>query len=165
MRVLLIHPPVRDFYATPLRREPLGLLYVAAALRRAGHDVGLLDCGAPSKARRVEPPRALRACVPASDGNDCSPFKLFGRFYHFGLGKEEIEERIRDFAPAAVGISALFNAYAEEAISCAEAALRAAPAAVRILGGGYPSSAPRSALRHPAHGSASRWSCVTSAAE
>lgn len=47
MRVQLIHPPAHanPTALTALRpAPPLGLAYVAAALRKAGHDVRLLDC-------------------------------------------------------------------------------------------------------------------------
>jgi radical SAM superfamily enzyme YgiQ (UPF0313 family) len=43
-RVLCIHPWIYDFAAYNLWIEPLGLLTVAAALRRAGHEVALVDC-------------------------------------------------------------------------------------------------------------------------
>jgi hypothetical protein len=36
MKILLIQPPVEDFYQTSLRTLPVGLLYLAAALRCAG---------------------------------------------------------------------------------------------------------------------------------
>ncbi|MHC4945664.1 MAG: B12-binding domain-containing radical SAM protein [Planctomycetota bacterium] len=150
MRILLINPPVRDFYNTPLRRQPLGLLYLASALREKGHEVGLLDSGASRQTLRIEWPDSMDEMIAPSDAFDSSPFKLFGRYYHFGPAFSEIEEQVRDFEPDVVGISSLFNAYAAEAMACAEAAQRGAPAAKRVLGGGYPTSAPAMALRNPA---------------
>jgi len=43
-RVLCINPWIYDFAAYNMWIEPLGLLIVAAGLRRAGHDVALIDC-------------------------------------------------------------------------------------------------------------------------
>jgi radical SAM superfamily enzyme YgiQ (UPF0313 family) len=43
-RVLCINPWIYDFAAYNLWIEPLGLLSIAAVLRRAGHDVTLIDC-------------------------------------------------------------------------------------------------------------------------
>ena len=43
-RVLCINPWIYDFAAYNMWIEPLGLLTVAAVLRRAGHDVALIDC-------------------------------------------------------------------------------------------------------------------------
>lgn len=43
-RVLCINPWIVDFAAYNTWIEPLGLLTIAAALRRAGHNVALVDC-------------------------------------------------------------------------------------------------------------------------
>ncbi len=59
-RVLLVYPFFRRFPdLTIFRRPPLGIAYVAAALRGAGHDVRLLDC---TFMRR---PEALHAALTA----------------------------------------------------------------------------------------------------
>lgn len=150
MRVLLINPPVRDFYNTPQRRQPLGLLYLAGALKAGGHEVSLIDAGASRRVKRVNPGDEVKSITHAADGDDSSPFKLFGRFYHFGPGFEEVTEKIRRFDPQVVGISSLFNAYGAEALACAKAAREAAPGAAVVLGGGYPSSRPGAALDHHA---------------
>ena len=43
MNVLLVHPSPLMYTKIYLRLEPLGLELVAAAARRAGHDVTLID--------------------------------------------------------------------------------------------------------------------------
>ena len=43
-RVLLVNPAIYDFAAFDLWAKPLGMLYVAAALEREGHDVRVFDC-------------------------------------------------------------------------------------------------------------------------
>jgi radical SAM superfamily enzyme YgiQ (UPF0313 family) len=58
-RVLCIHPWIYDFAAYNLWIEPLGLLTVAAALRRAGHEVALVDC-LDRHHPRAPAPRSLR---------------------------------------------------------------------------------------------------------
>lgn len=52
-RVLLIQRPVEDFYTTPIRLYPLGLLYVAAILRKFGMEVKILDSFNPLKKRKI----------------------------------------------------------------------------------------------------------------
>lgn len=137
MKVLLLNPPVIDFYGTPMRRQPLGLLYLASSLQEAGFDVELLDCGADCKAHNLPLTKPLKALVPPGDANDSSPFKLFGRLYHFGPKFETIEARIREAGPDAVCVSSLFSAYAKEAIACARLARKAVPDARIIMGGGH----------------------------
>ena len=43
-RLLLINPPVYDFAAFDLFAKPLGLLYLAAYLRKAGFHIDFIDC-------------------------------------------------------------------------------------------------------------------------
>ena len=44
MRVLLIRPPRRNAWDISLNIPPLGLAYIAASTRNAGHQVEILDC-------------------------------------------------------------------------------------------------------------------------
>ena len=43
MKVLLVNPPARRFVRCQYPSFPLGLGYVAAALRQAGHEAGIYD--------------------------------------------------------------------------------------------------------------------------
>ena len=49
--ILLIQPPIRDFYLTAKRTIPYGLTCIAAALIENGFSVEILDALATSKAR------------------------------------------------------------------------------------------------------------------
>lgn len=53
--VLLVFPPSRTHYSVP----PIGLGFLAAALRRSGFSVGVLDC----TRERLAPPAAVRAIL------------------------------------------------------------------------------------------------------
>ena len=56
-RLFLINPPTDETVRTPL----LSFLYLAAALRRAGHEVALLDASAPFAPK--DPAAVLRAAL------------------------------------------------------------------------------------------------------
>ncbi len=106
MRVLLIQPPLEDFYTTPIRLYPLGLLYAAGVFREAGWDVRILDCLSPLRKRRLSVPKEL-GYLEAYLQN---PY-FFKGYYHFGISEPEVISRIRTFAPDLIGISSQFTAY------------------------------------------------------
>jgi hypothetical protein len=56
MKILLVQPPVQDFYQTTMRTLPVGLLYLASSLQAAGYEVELLDCQATSQKRVLDLP-------------------------------------------------------------------------------------------------------------
>ncbi|RPH88901.1 MAG: hypothetical protein EHM72_21050, partial [Calditrichaeota bacterium] len=60
MKILLIQPPLEDFYTTPIRLYPLGLLYVSATLRKLGHEVEVLDCLQPLRKKQLPVPSAFK---------------------------------------------------------------------------------------------------------
>ncbi len=106
MRVLLLQPPIEDFYTTPIRLYPLGLLYAAKVLEEAGAEVGVLDCLTPLEKRKIPLPVSFKDLPPLAE----VPF-FFRSYYRFGLSDEEILARIREFSPEFIGISSQFTAY------------------------------------------------------
>ena len=107
MRILLIQPPIEDFYTTPIRLYPLGLLYVAQALRHLGCQVELLDALTPLKKQPQPIPRAFKYMQTYLRRNPL----LYQHYYRFGLTDDAILGHIASRQPDAVGISAQFSAY------------------------------------------------------
>jgi radical SAM superfamily enzyme YgiQ (UPF0313 family) len=73
MKVLLIHPKLEQNFYDYVKPAPLGLAYIAGALRNAGHDVGILDanvCDDPMRAiearLRRDNPQAVGVSVCSS---------------------------------------------------------------------------------------------------
>jgi radical SAM superfamily enzyme YgiQ (UPF0313 family) len=148
--VLLVQPPIRDFYLTAKRTIPYGLASIAAALEARGFSVVILDALATSKSRPAALPPEL-ADLPALYGRpDISPFALFHRFRHFGRGFDHIARRAREVRAPVAGISSLFTPYAAEALAAAEAVKRGHPGCTTVLGGHHPTALPASALASPA---------------
>jgi radical SAM superfamily enzyme YgiQ (UPF0313 family) len=106
MRVLLIQPPIEDFYTTPIRLYPLGLLYAARVLDDAGAEVGILDCLKPLWKRKIPIPASFGYLPPLDE----IPY-FFKGYYRFGLDAEQIIARVKEFSPDLVGISSQFTAY------------------------------------------------------
>jgi len=115
LRVQLIHPPafVNPTALTALRPSlPLGLAYVAASIREAGHEVSVID------AVGEAPDRVVRD----------------GRVARLGLSVERIVERLDERAQV-VGVTSMFT-YSWTVVRELIAAIKAARPDVLVFGGG-----------------------------
>jgi hypothetical protein len=85
MKILLIQPPVRDFYQTPIRTQPIGLSSLAAVLAEKNHEVEILDCQVRGRRKKIPLPEKFSYIKEFFPEGDLSPFRLYSCFYHFGL--------------------------------------------------------------------------------
>ncbi|MFZ1985724.1 MAG: radical SAM protein [Desulfatitalea sp.] len=148
--ILLIQPPIRDFYLTAKRTLPYGLACIAAAVRQVGFSVAIMDGLATVKSRVIPWPDEMAYLQPFYGRPDRSPFGLFHHFRHFGYSLEHIARRAKDSGASIVGISSLFSAYAETALETAAAVKKILPGARIVLGGHHPSALPEAVMGHPA---------------
>jgi radical SAM superfamily enzyme YgiQ (UPF0313 family) len=148
MNVLLIQPPVKDFYQTSIRTQPIGLAYLASSLQSFGHDVEILDCQTHRRQSLFIPPELsyLKEFYPFSD---LSPFKLYTGFYHFGMEWEEIREKIGDSKAEVFGISSNFTPYHEEALEIARIVKEQDSKRIVVMGGSHVSGDPERVLQSP----------------
>ena len=149
MRILLIQPPVEDFYQTAIRTQPLGLAFLAAALRQHGHDVAILDCQQPGKKRQLPLPAAFSYMNRFYTAGDISPFRLYARYSHFGISWDEVRQAVAAAAPQAVGISCQFTPYVDETLKTAQIVKSINPATPVIVGGAHASALPAEVLKNP----------------
>ncbi|MCX8042904.1 MAG: B12-binding domain-containing radical SAM protein [Desulfobacterota bacterium] len=149
MHVLLIQPPIHDFYQTAVRTQPLGLAYLAAALRDAGHTVTLLDCQPPGVRTPASLPPALAEVQRFYPKKDISPFKLHSKYYRFGLSLRSIADKIRIVQPDAVGISCQYTPYVNDVMEVAALVKSILPAKPVIVGGAHASALPGHVLGSP----------------
>lgn len=149
MKVLLIQPPVEDFYQTTIRTLPVGLLYLAASLKQAGIDVEILDCQATEKKQTIEVPPEFAYLKRDYRPGNLSPFKLFSHYRHYGLPWEEIRERIRAAQADAIGVSSLFTPFYREALRVAAIAKAFDPVRPVIMGGAHVNACPEQVLSNP----------------
>jgi len=149
MKVLLIQPPVEDFYQTSLRTLPVGLLYLAASLRYAGVDVEILDCQATMHKHVLQVPPEFAYLKRYYQPGNVSPCKLFSHYRHYGLPWEEIGERIRQAHADVIGISALFTPFYREALHVAALAKAVDPTCPVIIGGAHVNACPAQVLADP----------------
>jgi radical SAM superfamily enzyme YgiQ (UPF0313 family) len=147
--VLLVQPPIRDFYLTAKRTIPYGLASIAAALTACGFSVDILDALATRKRRPTPLPPEMKEVEEFYGRPDVSPFALFNRFRHFGSSFEHIGLKARASGAWLVGISALFTPYADEALAAAAAVKTRHPGCTLVMGGHHPTVMPEHVLASP----------------
>ncbi len=148
MKVLLIQPPVRDFYQTSIRTQPIGLAYLAASLRNNGHEVEILDCQTETK-RSIPIPVELSYLKDFYPFNDQSPFKLYSGYYHFGMDWAEIGKKVKDSKADVFGISSSFTPYHAEALEISRIIKEWDRGKTVVMGGAHVSCDPEGVLRSP----------------
>ena len=147
MRVLLIQPPVQDFYDTDVRLQPIGLCYLKAAVNThlSGIDIIVKDYHSGFGRKTVAIPKELRYLTDYYGVADRSPFSTFHRYYHFGKSFDDIEKEIARLKPDIAGISSLFTPYFRDALAVA-ARVKKASNAIVVMGGSHASAVPESLL-------------------
>jgi radical SAM superfamily enzyme YgiQ (UPF0313 family) len=148
--ILLIQPPIRDFYLTVKRTIPYGLACIASVLRNEGFSVEIFDGLSTSKSRIADLPEEMKYVREFYNTPDQSPFGLFYQYRHFGYSFEHIGRTARNSGAFLVGISALFTPYFQEVLTVAESVKRFHPICRIVIGGHHPTAFPHSAMEHPA---------------
>ena len=148
MKILLIQPPIQDFYQTSIRTQPIGLAYLAASLQRYGHEVEILDCQT-SKKRSIPIPSKLSYLRDFYPFDDRSPFKLYSGYYHFGMSWDEIRKKVENSRADVFGISSSFTPYHGEALEIARIIKQWDRKKVVVMGGAHVSCDPEGVLKSP----------------
>jgi radical SAM superfamily enzyme YgiQ (UPF0313 family) len=144
--IILIQPPVEDFYFTFKRSVPYGLASIAAALIRGGFSVEIVDALAVKKSVIIPYPREMDFLNACYGEPDVSQFSLFHHYRHYGYSFEHMGKIIRDKAPFLVGISSLFTPYADMALNTARMVKKFYPHCPIVLGGHHPTLFPREVM-------------------
>jgi radical SAM superfamily enzyme YgiQ (UPF0313 family) len=148
--VLLLQPPIRDFYLTRKRTQPYGLACLAGSLQGAGLSVAIIDGLASPKSRHRPLPDELAYLKGFYPHPDRSPLAFFHTYRHFGYSMEHLARQVAVQKPFLVGISANFSAYAEEALALARAVKKAYPRASIVVGGHHATALPEAVLAEAA---------------
>ncbi len=150
MKLLLIQPPVQNFYDTDVRLQPIGLAYLKAAINKHLPEVDVIikDYHAGCGRRTVAIPKELVYLEDYYSVADKSPFSTFDRYYHFGKSFDEIEQEIAELKPDLVGISSLFTPYYREVLEIAARVKKHFDIPV-VVGGSHASAVPESMLASP----------------
>src|ERR1044071_957492 len=104
MKVVLVQPPVQDFYDTDVRLQPIGLCYLKTAAKKYLPEVEVVirDYHGGGGRNTGAIPKELRYLVDYYPVADKSPFSAFHQYYHFGRSFDEIEADIVEIQPDVV---------------------------------------------------------------
>ncbi len=145
MKVLLVQPPIEDFYDTSIRTYPLALAYIAAKIRDVC-DVAILDCRTGLGARRPEG-GGFPELAPYYRDDRQTPFSLFRRYSRYGMARREIATAIRQAGPDLVAITSSFTAYSRETREVAAIAKEVDSGIITVMGGTHATLFPGDVLR------------------
>lgn len=147
MKILLIQPPIEDFYDTDIRLQPLGLCYLKAVIEREFPEIEVLvkDFHQGFGRRTIPLPRELRYLATYYPERDHSPFSSFSQYFHFGADTRTIVDFVLRFQPDLVGISSLFSPYYREVLTCARAIKKCLDRPI-LVGGSHACAAPLTLL-------------------
>jgi anaerobic magnesium-protoporphyrin IX monomethyl ester cyclase len=146
VKVLLIQPPIEDFYDTSIRTYPLGLLYIATRVAEIA-DVSILDARTGRSQRLKESP--FPELEPYYQKDVFTPFSFFSDYKRFGLNAAEIGQAIGTVNPEVIGISAMCSAYEQQALEVARIAHEVNRNVVTVMGGIHATLFPERLLSSP----------------
>ena len=149
-KVVLVQPPIEDFYLTKKRTIPYGLAAIAACIKQKGFHVEILDALATNKSKTIAYPEEFSHLKTFYGKSDITTFSLFHEFKHFGYSYEYLGTKIREKEPFVVGISSLFTAYCNQALKTAQTIKKFYPHCKIVLGGHHPTVFPEKILACPA---------------
>lgn len=144
MKVLLVQPPIEDFYDTPIRSYPLALALIAGRVRDIC-DVSILDCRTGVAPQRLAS-NDFPELAPFYREDRQTPFSLFSRYSRYGMAREAVAERIGSVHPDIVGISSSFAAYSREALDVAAIVKKLDKKIITVVGGTHPTIFPEHVL-------------------
>ena len=150
MKLLLIQPPIQDFYDTDIRLQPIGLAYLKAAVKKKLPEVDVIvrDYHHGWGRKTVAIPKELAYLREYYAHHDKSPFSTFYHYYHFGAGFDEIMHDASLLKPDMIGISSLFSPYYREALQVARDLKKALNVPI-LMGGSHVSALPEHVLADP----------------
>lgn len=148
MKIVLIQPPIEDFYETNVRLQPIGLCYLKASLNDhfKNMTVVIKDYHQGYGRKTIAYPKPLSYLKTYYASYDQSPFSMFHQYYHFGADYQLIADEIEQLQPDLVGISSLFTPYYQEVLNTAQAIKQRLKIPI-VVGGSHASALPESLIR------------------
>lgn len=149
-KIVLLAPPIQDFYHTPIRLIPLGLGYLKATIKKFFPNLKVIikDYHFGYGQKTIPLPKELSYLKDFYFLPNKSPFCTFTHFYHFGASFEEIITDLKREDPYLIAISASFTAYFGEVLTLTRKIKQELSNKIPILlGGAHVSAIPSEVLK------------------
>lgn len=134
-RIVLVQPPLRDFYLTRHRMNALGLKLVHSVLIEAGYTVECLNFPRGGQAKNIPLPESLSFLTAFLIPGERGPLSGFPRFRRFGPDFGTAAETVLASKPDLVLIGLFAWAYGQDALDIAGALRSRAPGISIGIGG------------------------------
>jgi len=144
--IVLVQPPIEDFFLTAKRTIPYGLACIAASLEEQGFSVTIIDALATNKSKIIPWPREMAYLAPYYGKPDTSPFALFHHYKHFGFSFMHLGQLVQQSEAFLVGISALFTPYYKSAMETAVTIKKHHPDCSIVVGGHHATALPETVM-------------------
>lgn len=145
MKVLLLQPPLKDFYNTRIRNYPLGLLQIASSINQEWELKILNLRDLKGKIIKNEDFPELSTYF---NENKISPFSLFKGYKYYGIEEKQIEIFLEKEKPEVIGISSNFSAHFREVLKICRTIKKILPEKKIVLGGTHPTLYPEETLKN-----------------
>lgn len=136
MQLIIVVPPIHDFYFTPHRSSALGAETVRLALNKAGHRASVFNLPGSGNSRTIPIPGELDYLRPYIMRDETGPLSFFTTFKHFGPETSAWVSTILASSPDAVLLSVMAFCYARPAVELAADLKAAAGSGLPVIVGG-----------------------------
>ena len=134
MRIALIQSPIEDFYYTPQRSYPLGLTFLAGAIKDLPLHLEILDFITGRGRQTIPIPKSFSPILKYIPF-DRSPISAFHTYYHWGASWHDMDLFFKHNPYDLYVISSNFYTYSEEIIHTAKIIKSIYPHSTILVGG------------------------------
>jgi len=145
--IVLVQPPIEDFFLTAKRTIPYGLACIAASLEEQDFSVAIIDALATNKSKIIPWPQEMAYLAQHYGKPDTSPFALFHHYKHFGFSFVHLGQLVQQSGAFLVGISALFTPYYKSALEAAVTIKKHHPDCCIVVGGHHATALPETVMK------------------
>ncbi len=138
MKVILLQPPLSDFYHTIVRSYPLGLLSIASQIKDIEIKIFNGRLGKPKRIKNEE----FKELDNFYKEEKISPFSLFKGLKIYGKNSHEIINYLKKENPNLIGVSSMFSSHFKEIEALANKIKKELPSSKILLGGTHPTIFP-----------------------